>query len=281
MLAIQRFSFVGAIDASFNLYRQHFTVLFLISLIVNVPTTFTNLLLGYAQHRLQTGALGENPWSSLADPSVVAELGPALGMFAGFFLLFLIVAMVAGMFGMAAATCVASGAALGRPVDLWTALGKARDVFWVLLGTSLLTSMAVFLGALFFIVPGIILALGFAFIGPVIVLEGTGVSDAIERSWFLTSGRRLKILGSFILIGLIITVATTGLVALLQVTPGMHGTLVGQVLQTLVSQAISALGTPVTYVVIVLLYYDGRVDHEAFDVETLARSAIAGPTGGS
>jgi len=277
MLAIQRFTATGAIDAAFNLYRRHFKVLFLISLIVNVPTTLSNLLVAYAQHHLESGALGLGAQGGADDPGAVGDLLPILGMWGGFFMLSLIVSLIASMFGTAAATDVASRAALGQRVDLFRALDAAKQVFWVLFATSLVTSLAFFLGSLFCFIPGLVLALGFAFIGPVIVLENVGVGEAIERSWFLTGGRRLKILGVWLLIGLIIGFANVGLALMVQFAPTLHGTLAGQLLQTGLSQAIAALGTPIWYVSNVLLYYDGRVDHEAFDVETLANTPAAEP----
>jgi hypothetical protein len=274
MLAIQRFSAIGAIDAAFRLYRQHFKTLFLISLIVNVPTTLTNVMLAVAQHGLQTGRLNE---AGLTEAALLTEMLPTLLIWVGVFVVAMIVAMIAATVGMAAGTAVASASALGEPIDVWRALKSAQLVFWTLLGATLLASLAIGFGFLFCFVPGVIFSVGFALVSPVVVVERRSAFDALSRSWFLTTGRRWKILGASTLVFLIVGVASAGLVAVLQIVPGMRGTLTGQVVQTLLSQAISAIGTPVWWVVIVLLYYDGRVAHEAFDVEALARSAALPP----
>jgi hypothetical protein len=47
-------------------------------------------------------------------------------------------------------------------------------------------------------------------------------------------------------------------------------TVAAKLLQTLLAQATSALLSPVLYSAVMLLYYDARVELEAFDVSTLA-----------
>ena len=261
VLAIQRFTAVSAIDGAFRVYRTHFRVLFTISLLINAPVAAANVALTLLQHRLERATSeGGGELLVLGLMLVVALLGVV------------VLGLVASMFGTAASTEVASRAATARPVELNDALAAALRSFWPLLGASLLTTLAIAFGMLFFLVPGVVLALGFAFVGPVIVLEGAGVGQAIERSWRLSRGRRLKILAVAALL-LVVMLTTTGLLSLVQLLPELRGNLALQLGQTLATQAISVLFTPVWYVAMVLLYYDGRVEQEAFDVQVLSRAA--------
>lgn len=266
MLAVQRFSAIGAIDTAFRIYRAHFGLLFLISLMVNVPITLVSVVATYLRHLVQTDAI------SMQDvPAELVDVMPAL-IIAGTFVATMAVSLIASMFGTAAATQVASRIALGQQPDLSESIAAAIHVFWPLFGATLLTALASSVGMLLCCVPGIIIAIGLLFIAPVIVVEKQGATDALARSWELTKGRRLKILGTLTLIGLITLGAWVGLAIVIATVADLQGSLLGEMLQSVGGQVISALVTPISYVAIVLLYYDARVDREAFDVELLARS---------
>jgi hypothetical protein len=56
------------------------------------------------------------------------------------------------------------------------------------LATGLLAAMLVALGALFFVIPGLVLAAGFSLAPPIVMLEGLSGHAALERSWRLLRG---------------------------------------------------------------------------------------------
>lgn len=267
MLAVQRFSPTSAIDTAFRIYREHFKPLFLVSLVVGMPTVLVDLVsqTWFFRHR-----------DALSNPGQGFDaLLPIFGTAAAFWLLSMSVVFVASMFGIAATTHLASCAALGKPLDLGEALAIAWKRFLPLLGASLLTAMAMSVGFLFLIVPGIILALGLAFVAPVIVLEQKTSTDAISRSWALTRGKRWNILGVWLLYVLILS-STLGVVAVVTtLIEFFQDTLLGTLIGALAKQALAVLATPVSYVATVLLYYDARVTHEAFDVQMLAQTTDA------
>lgn len=68
----------------------------------------------------------------------------------------------------------------------WARLGS-------LVGVSLLTGIGVGIGVLFFIVPGIILAIRWALAAPIVMLEGLGPRAAMRRSRELVSGQKLNV----------------------------------------------------------------------------------------
>jgi hypothetical protein len=57
-----------------------------------------------------------------------------------------------------------------------------------LLATGLIGALLVALGALFFVVPGLVLAAGFSLAAPIVVLEGVAGRAALERSWRMLRG---------------------------------------------------------------------------------------------
>ena len=100
--------------------------------------------------------------------------------------------------------------------------GVARAHVWV--GASIIMTVAVVMGLVLLVVPGIIMLLRLWFVGFVLVDERTGPIDAIQRSWDLTRGRTMDLLVFFIVlvglnllgvvclgVGLLVTVPISGL----------------------------------------------------------------------
>ena len=271
MLAVQRFSATGAIDAAFRLYRQHFIPLFPLSLVVGIPSMVMSLFGVLVPHAMANWAGGDTADSALLSGIGNTELILLIAVVG--FLATWVVAIIASMFGVAAATRIASLAALGRKPLLGDALLQALRVFWPLLGATLLSGLAAMVGVFMFIIPGVIISLGLVFVAPVVVIERTGSLDAIARSWWLTQGRRLKILGAILLVVFLMMVAGGGVIFVGAI--GLFGQgLAQEIVQQLLTQAISVLAMPIWWVMIVLLYYDARVEREAFDVEMLAQAAV-------
>jgi uncharacterized membrane protein len=67
-------------------------------------------------------------------------------------------------------------------------------------GLSFLTGLAVIVGLILFIVPGMVLATWWAVSLPAMMREDLGVSEAMERSKALTDGNRWRVLGLMLLL---------------------------------------------------------------------------------
>jgi hypothetical protein len=275
MLAIQRFTAIGAIDAAFWLYRQHFGLLFAINLSVGVPVTLFGALHAYWQAQTAEPALG----SFGGSPSELA------------------VSLLAGTFATAAITQATSQIALGKSTSVGQAFAIAWRAFARLFAASLLAGACVgmiallggmvlaavslglltpagpqryIMGAAILIgvlVPLLLLVVRWSLVAPIVVLEGARPARALGRSAELSEGRRGKILA---VIGLYL-LASIGITAGLAAFGSMLGEteLARNILRTAATQATSALLSPILYVAVALLYYDARVEHEAFDVATL------------
>ncbi len=78
----------------------------------------------------------------------------------------------------------------GRKASLGESLGAALRSFWVLLAVGIVAGLAMMLGLILLIVPGILIFLIWLVAGPVVVAEGAGVGRALQRSRDLTRNHR-------------------------------------------------------------------------------------------
>ncbi len=138
----------------------------------------------------------------LGLPSMVGQIGAGeAGLIAGIGLF--VIAIMVGMF--------VAGVALQAAEDIyWLRLlrGQSADLgrsfsvgkFMVpIMVAQILIAFGVFFGILLLIIPGIILALGWIFVGKVAVDKNLGFVDAVTASWRLTDGYKLDLLVMWII----------------------------------------------------------------------------------
>ena len=118
---------------------------------------------------------------------------------AGFGLLNFVLTLVGATIMQGATTHVVVEALRGRKPTFGDTLSAALRAFWVLLGLGLVVGLAIGLGMILLLVPGIIIALMWCIVGPVAVAEGVGVGRALERSRDLTRNHRWVIFGLWVL----------------------------------------------------------------------------------
>jgi len=232
------------LDVSFSLFRNTFAPLIVIAVVTSGVPQILNL---YVE---ASGGPLENPLFWLGNSAV---------------------SLVLGTIGVGATTFVISERYLGRSLPAGAAFGRATPYFGRILVLSILAGLAIMVGTIFLIVPGLIIASGMLLAVPALVLEGlpTG-TRALGRSWELTRGLRAKgfltvCVAIFLLI--IPTMAVGFLAAMLSGAPSE-----GETPLSLAAAAVvlSTIISPYVYVVITVLYYDARVRKEAFDLEMLA-----------
>lgn len=102
------------------------------------------------------------------------------------------------------------------------------------------------LGFIALIIPGIILALMFSLVNPVIMFEGTGILESLSRSRVLVSKRWLKTFGLVLVLGIIVA-AVNGVVVVITSPLGF--------VSPLVSGILTAFITPIFAIAITLYYY--------------------------
>lgn len=164
----------------------------------------------------------------------------------------------------------------GRPATMADALSAGLRSFLPLLGFSLLSALGIVVGMLFFLVPGIIMALAWSVGGPAIVYERTGVFGAFSRSADLTRGRRWAILGIAFIYFLVAGIVQNVLAGIIG-TAGFGATSAGaalplvQAIQRMPASAlISVVGSVFIAVGAAAVYYELRADREGVGPEALA-----------
>ncbi len=133
-----------------------------------------------------------------------------------------------------------------------------------LVGAGILYSLAVLVGFIALIIPGLVLLVMWWVYVPAIVVEGETITGSFARSRALTVGHRWGILGLALLVFLILIVGTIGVAALVTM---FAGEFVGQVCATFGA----VLGTTISSVVTAVGYYALRVEKEGVDIEAIAQ----------
>lgn len=138
---------------------------------------------------------------------------------------------------------------------------------------SIIYSIAVFIGSLLLVIPGIIIIVLWWLYVPAIVVERKSIFESFGRSAELTKGRRWQILGLglviFVLLLIIFSVIGFVLFGAMMESPG--GELAEVPLwATILNYAISAIVTVFLAVVTAVTYYYLRAEKEGVGIEDLA-----------
>lgn len=288
-------TFGEILDGGFQIFRRHFVVLGLTTLIPS----------------------GISAAATLALVGGAAAAGPGAGgtaMMAAFFPVWLLV-MCLTLILWGALSWQTSEACTGGPVTLADGLRAGARSFFRLLGAVILSYILLWIGLMVVAFPvGIVaaiaipalagggggagagavaailgVALGIAVlvgmtaltgylaaILPAVVVEGLGPVRAISRSMELARGAVLKS-GAVVVVAFIITILPA--LAVLYVSGQLNPFLGGEptapsttafFVQQLLGLAVGAFTMPFLAAVITLLYYDRRVRTEAFDVQLAA-----------
>ncbi len=132
-----------------------------------------------------------------------------------------------------------------------------------LLGISLLQMLAMIVGLVLLVIPGLVFAVWFMLSPPVVVLEGKSAVAALKRSKQLGDGSHWRNVGMLLLLSVI-----------LFVIGAILGAIVGLVFQSWIRLDLISIfpvfTNPVIIISLVLIYYDRRVRKELYDVRALA-----------
>lgn len=102
----------------------------------------------------------------------------------------LVVSMICGVIMQGVVTHVVVADLQGRKASLGESLNVALRSFWPLLGVGIVAGLAMVLGLVLLVVPGILIFLIWLLAGPVVVAERAGVGRALQRSRDLTRNHR-------------------------------------------------------------------------------------------
>jgi hypothetical protein len=157
---------------------------------------------------------------------------------------------------------------LQRPITVFNALQVVWRRCGTLLWATFIVGFIVGFGFLLLIIPGILWALSYTLVVPVVLLETHDAARSRQRSWSLVEGYRGKAFVVLLTFGVLWVLIALGLqsalIFLLGGTAGILGKVVGEL--------VSLLLMPFVLIADVLLYYDLRMRKEGFDLEMLSQA---------
>lgn len=254
------------LDAGFRLLRHRFRDLLLCVLVPVLPLSILGTII------LASSTEGA------FDPDATAEPASGTTIAAG-----LVNAVLQGLvIALAVAACfkVVSAAYLGERTTVGESLRFGLGQVVPLVVASILIMLAVTLGMILLIIPGIFLAVRWAMTFPAIVFEREGPAGGPGRSWRLTKGHFWRTFGTLAIVFLLVLVVSLVLEAVLTAVLLAFGD-PGEVVAASISTLVSVIATAVTYplwaAVLTVMYYDLRVRNEGFDLRLLAEGVGADP----
>ncbi|MBI3821760.1 MAG: hypothetical protein HY289_03665 [Planctomycetes bacterium] len=191
--------------------------------------------------------------------------------------------VILGPIGSAATLRIIAQEYLEQPIGIGEAFTFALGRFLPLLGTSILAGLGIVVGMLACCVPGIYLAVVWAFISQVVVMENLSGPDALARSKGLVAGHFGRVFVVVLLLAIAVNIVnaiinTSFNVALpfLEVVPGNNPFAAARVnnftnyaIVQLVQTAVGVLGGMFIAVCTTVLYFDLRNRKEAFNIDAL------------
>jgi hypothetical protein len=234
-------SFGEIFSRTFEVYRRYFSKYFVLFAIVGVIIQVVTTLAMQAFPR--PAPLGPNPTPQELSSYLSALFGSLFLLLAVIFLVNVIFSTIAqgGAIKMASEEITKGQVNTGASVRF--AASKLLSI-WAL---SIIVGIIVFLGIIALIVPGIILAIMYSLALPVLLIENKGVTESMGRSRQLVSHRWGKTLGTFIV--LIIIVAVASLIISTITAP------LGNILGPVANGILSAFYQPLFPILVTVYYY--------------------------
>ncbi len=256
------------LDRSVKLYMANFGTLAKIVLVIVVPVQLISLAVtistfpGGALPGATRGSLGGSPSPAYTGGQVVVS----------------VLGIITALLVTAACFKAVADAYLGeRPQwrsSLGFALGRARSLLWL----WVLYFVAVFIGTILLIVPGVYVFIACVVSTPVLLLEGHRGFKALRRSQALVRGRWWPTFGTFLVAIVLLFVVSAFVGLIIGVVFGLSFALGGRGGSFVLLFVISAVGGTVAEVVtrpflaavVTLMYFDLRVRKEGLDLQLMA-----------
>jgi hypothetical protein len=201
----QTINYTALVTQTFRVVRDSFGTVYLPMLAALVPLFAGLGVLGLA---IAGGALGE---SGTLVYACVAFVG----------------ASMAYALGQAAVTYATCELDAGRRPSIGASVRRGADRLFPVIGMSLLLTLAIMAGSMLFLVPGIIIAVTYLVLVPVIVMEGP--RGAWRRAAALSKGHRPGLFMAMLVMGVVsLVIQILGYVAGILSPSGIVSTLVSQ-----------------------------------------------------
>ncbi|HEX4076430.1 MAG TPA: hypothetical protein VHX49_13600 [Candidatus Acidoferrales bacterium] len=259
------------LDRTFSLYRSHFLLFLGITAIPQLAILAFRL----AQVMLVGLPVVTRDPSRTALSAGWGSLALALGLVGG------AIYIVTYLFSQGGTVYAISELYLGRTTTIGESLGRMRGQALNLFGVTLLNGLAVGVGFLLLIVPGIWLACRLITCVPAALLEDLGARDSLERSYRLTednAGRAFVIFLVYLVIAMIagsLFMYPFDFMLALDLHRNPDSARMWLALAQVGNSIATTLVTPILLIATAVFYYDLRVRKEAFDLQLMMNPAAA------
>ena len=169
---------------------------------------------------------------------------------------------------IAAMTSAVFAALQGNKVGIGPSITQGLARMFPVLGVSILTGLAIMVGFVFLIIPGIIVSIMLCLSVPAVVVERGGVFAAMSRSSELTSGYRWKIFGLYLVALVVLLIIATIFGAVVSLVGfGLNGNMLALLITGwVVDVVIGVFSAALTAV----LYFKLRMAKEGLDLGQIA-----------
>ena len=232
------------ISQTFNLYFSKFPQFFLPFLIAGIITGISNYAI-YSYFPFPAQPSGMPPFEEL-----IAWFFAFLATFIAITVLSILISVIIGAITAGIAVKYASDQIEKGSSNLGNSFNYAMPMFPSLFVAQLVTVILTVIGLVFFVIPGIIIAIMLSLIIPAIIIEQRGAFESLGRSRRLVNNRWLKTFGLLIIIVLIM-----GLTALIVGALVAPLTTVYPYIDQLISGIITAFVAPISPIAMTYLYY--------------------------
>jgi Membrane domain of glycerophosphoryl diester phosphodiesterase len=251
------------LDAALKLYRGRARDLWLVALVISVPTAIIVELLAKASLPsvvlAHHGTIYEFQGESVSPVGTIATI---------------VLNVVADLVTTGALVKCLLDEHMGRATNWRASISYAAPRAASLLWLSILTGVGVLLASILIVIPGIYVYVCWCVAVPVLMFEGKKGTQAMSRSNQLVKGRWWAtfgvLLASFVIIVIIYLILT---IALLPAVIGSFNSVDAILLLRGVFSVLNAVIVyPITAAVASMIYIDLRTRKEAFDLEVFADS---------
>lgn len=262
-LPLHPMSMGDILDGAFRLYRANFKSILIIVAAIDGPIQFIGALL----RRNEFGGTSIFNFNGVAQQnSGGTSTSTAIGL-----IVLAVVSIVALPLTGGAVSRVVSASYMGGVETPAAALRAMVRKSFALLVAAVFVHVIEVVSFFFLILPGLIFMAMYVSVSPAIMVEGLGPFAGMGRSWSLTRGRMWRVMGTAIVCGIIVSIIGSVVAdpfSFAGAAVGLHWgwilVFIGGLLGNLVTLALNA-------VVATLIYFDGRIRHEGFDLQILAR----------
>lgn len=247
---LRQYSFGATIGKGFNLYFTNFIQILLISVLCKIPMAISIMFWNQSHFTVGTGA--------------VAILAMIMSAITKAILSAFIIYLVSKNF------------LEGDTLSLVKGPPSILPLVFPIIGLSIVIGLITVLGSLACVIPGIIFGLGYSIATIVLVLERKGISESMKRSWELTKGRKGEIFGVALISHIIIACIQFPLIMTSELLS------MSEELMSYIQLGASALVEPIWACILVVIYFNLRIEKEGFNIEHLTEQfSLAGEYGSS